>query len=91
MSGRGTLPAFEFAEPLREGVIVRRKSQFTMAVDFGSEELVFHCPTTGRVGNIDVTGRPCLVSLALGGGRKTAGTVEVVLLALLSCYADSAA
>lgn len=62
-----------------------------MAVDFGGEELVFHCPTTGRVGNIDVAGRPCLVSLALGGGHKTAGTVEAVLLALLSCYADSAA
>lgn len=64
MSGREALPAFEFAEPLREGVIVRRKSRFTMAVDFGGEELAFHCPTTGRVGNIDASGMTCLVSLA---------------------------
>lgn len=81
MSGFEALPAFEFAEPLREGVIVRRKSQFTMAVDFGGEELAFHCPTTGRIGNIDVAGRPCLVSMARGEGRKTAGTVEAVSLA----------
>ncbi len=81
MSGYEALPAFGFAEPLREGVVVRRRSQFTMAVDLGGGELAFHCPTTGRIGNIDVAGRPCLVSLARGAGRKTAGTVEAVSLA----------
>ena len=39
--------------------------------------LSFHCPTTGRIGSIDVAGRPCLVSLARGEGRKTAGTVSL--------------
>ncbi len=81
MSGCDSLPAFGFAEPLQEGIIIRRKSQFTMAVDFEGEEQAFHCPTTGRIGNIDVSGRPCLVSLARGEGRKTAGTVEAVSLA----------
>ena len=81
MSAYESLPAFGFAEPLREGVIVRRKSQFTMAVDLGGVELAFHCPTTGRIGSIDVSGRPCLVSLAHGEGRKTAGTVEALSLA----------
>lgn len=81
MGAYESLPAFGFAEPLREGVVVRRRSQFTMAVDFGGEELAFHCPTTGRIGNIDVAGRPCLVSMARGEGRKTAGTVEAVSLA----------
>lgn len=72
---------FAFEPPLFEGVIVRRKSQFTMLVDYGGETQSFHCPTTGRIGNIDVSGRPCLVSLARGEGRKTAGTVEAVSLA----------
>lgn len=72
---------FASEPPLSEGVIVRRKSQFTMLVDYGGETQSFHCPTTGRIGNIDVSGRPCLVSLARGEGRKTAGTVEVVSLA----------
>lgn len=48
MSAYGALPAFGFAEPLREGVVVRRKSQFTMAVNLAGEELAFHCPTTGH-------------------------------------------
>ena len=81
MGAYESLPAFGFAEPLREGVVVRRKSQFTMAVNLGGEELAFHCPTTGRIGNLDVSGRPCLVSMAHGEGRKTAGTVEAVSLA----------
>ena len=81
MSTHEVLPAFAFAEPLQEGVIVRRKSQFTMAVAFRGEELSFHCPTTGRIGSLDVAGLPCLVSLASNGGRKTAGTVEAVSLA----------
>lgn len=37
MSAYEALPAFGFAEPLREGVVVRRKSQFTMAVNLGGE------------------------------------------------------
>ena len=49
---------FAFEPPLFEGVIVRRKSQFTMLVDYGGETQSFHCPTTGRIGNIDVSGRP---------------------------------
>ncbi|MBQ9041813.1 MAG: DNA/RNA nuclease SfsA [Eggerthellaceae bacterium] len=72
---------FMFDPPLSEGVIVRRKSQFTMTVLFDGEEQAFHCPTTGRIGNLDVAGRPCLVSLAKGEGRKAAGTVEAVSLA----------
>ena len=81
MTGLGALPAFEFAEPLSEGVVVRRRSQFTMDVELGGETRAFHCPTTGRIGSIDVAGRPCLASLARGEGRKTAGTVEAVSLA----------
>lgn len=72
---------FKFDPPLAEAVIVRRRSQFTMTVLLDGQELAFRCPTTGRIGNLDVSGRPCLVSLARGGGRKTAGTVEAVSLA----------
>ncbi|SPF69334.1 Sugar fermentation stimulation protein [Propionibacterium ruminifibrarum] len=81
MSGFADLPAFEFGEPFSEGVILRRRSQFTMDVELDGESRSFHCPTTGRIGSIDVAGRPCLVSLAHGVGRKTAGTVEALSLA----------
>ena len=80
MSAYQALPAFEFSEPLREATIVRRKSQFTFDVRIDGETLAFHCPTTGRIGNLDVAGLPCLVSMAYGEGRKTAGTVEAVSL-----------
>lgn len=72
---------FIFPEPLSEGVIVRRKSQFTFEVDMGEGPVGMHCPTTGRIGDIDVAGRPCLVSLAHDATRKTKGTVEAVSLA----------
>lgn len=74
------MTAYAFHPPLVEGVIQKRKSQFTMLVNF--EETVYscHCPTTGRVGNIDLSGRPCLLSRSDDSARKTAFTVEAVSL-----------
>jgi len=37
-----------------------------------------HCPTTGRLGDLELKGLPCLLSLARTGGRKTAHTVEAI-------------
>ena len=72
--------AFVFPYPLAEGIIVKRKSQFTMIVNCEGSEYICHCPTTGRVGNLDLSGRPCLLSKSDGPNRKTAFTVEAVSL-----------
>ena len=69
-----------FATPLVEGVIERRKSQFTMLVNYKGEVYSCHCPTTGRVGNIELAGRPCLMSRSRDAKRKTPFTVEAVSL-----------
>jgi sugar fermentation stimulation protein A len=72
--------AFIFDEPLVEGIIQKRTSIYTMLVDIGSEEFSCHCPTTGRIGTIDVSGRPCLLSKAADPNRKTPYTVEAISL-----------
>ena len=41
-----------------------------------------HCPTTGRIGNIDLSGMPCLLSKSNDPKRKTPYTVEAVSLDL---------
>jgi sugar fermentation stimulation protein A len=40
-----------------------------------------HCPTTGRLGDLELAGLPCLLSPAEGGKRKTAYTVEAIATA----------
>ena len=72
--------AFLFDVPLTEGVIQTRKSQFTMLVTINGGEMTCHCPTTGRIGNIELAGRPCLLSKSLDPARKTPFTVEAVSL-----------
>ena len=72
--------AFLFDVPLTEGVIQTRKSQFTMLVTINGGEMACHCPTTGRIGNIELAGRPCLLSKSLDPARKTPFTVEAVSL-----------
>ena len=73
---------FEYEVPLLEGVIETRKSQFTMDVVIDSEVVRCHCPTTGRIGNIDLEGIPCLLSKSSDPKRKTPYTVEAVSLDL---------
>ncbi len=72
---------FTFCQSLIEGIIEKRKSQFTMLVTAeGQTGVPCHCPTTGRIGNIDVSGRPCLLSRSADPNRKTAFTVEAISL-----------
>ena len=73
-------PPFIFDPPLAEGVIEKRKSQFTMTVSYEGNIVNCHCPTTGRVGSLDLAGRPCLLSQSHSASRKTAFTVEAVSL-----------
>ncbi|MBQ1334193.1 MAG: DNA/RNA nuclease SfsA [Clostridia bacterium] len=70
-----------FKEPLSEGVIEKRQSRFTMLVTAeGQEGVLCHCPTTGRIGNIELSGRPCLLSRSGDPKRKTRYTAEAVSL-----------
>lgn len=75
-----TIEDIIFDTPLVEGVIQRRTSIYTMLVDVTNAEISCHCPTTGRIGNIDISGRPCLLSKATDPKRKTPFTVEAISL-----------
>ncbi len=71
-----------FPEPLREGVILARPNRFIMDVDFGDGKPVrCHCPAVSRIGGLDLTGRPCLVSDSHNLRRKMPLTVEAYSLA----------
>lgn len=67
-----------FEQLLIEGTIVKRKSQFTMVVNIDGTEYNCHCPTTGRIGDLEVKGLACLVSKSSDPKRKTPYTVEAV-------------
>jgi sugar fermentation stimulation protein A len=67
-----------FPAPLETGTIISRPNRFIMLVDSKGKTLRCHCPTTGRLGDLDVVGLPCLYSTASGAKRKTAYTVEAI-------------
>ena len=73
---------FNYEMPLIEGIIEKRKIQFTIDVIIHNEVVKCHCPTTGRIGNIDLSGIPCLLSKSNDPKRKTPYTVEAVSLDL---------
>lgn len=67
-----------FDTELLEGIIIKRKSQFTMAVSIDGVEYNCHCPTTGRIGDIDTKNIACLLSKSADPNRKTPYTVEAI-------------
>ena len=67
-----------FPEPLKEGVIVSRPNRFIMMVQSDSNTIRCHCPTTGRLGDVSLSGLHYLFSDAHSKGRKTAHTVEAI-------------
>ena len=69
---------FKFEKPLIEAVIVKRISQFTMLVDLNGEQIRAHCPTTGRIGDIEIKNIACLLSKSDDAKRKMPYTVEAV-------------
>lgn len=71
-----------FAEPMTEGVVLERKNPFIMLVRVEGADVPCHCPTTWHIGNLEVAGRPCLLSKNEGADRKTPFTVEAVSLDL---------
>jgi len=86
--GQGPPPRYRFPGRLEEGVVLARPNRFIMTVrdKEGGGTLTCHCPATGRLGEVSISGVPCLFSRAADGGaatakkRKTAGTVEAISL-----------
>ena len=82
VTGEATGNRLLFPEPLREGIILARPNRFIMDVDFGDGVPVrCHCPAVSRIGGLDLTGRPCLVSDSHSPKRKMPLTVEAYSLA----------
>jgi len=69
---------FAFPEPLKTGRIISRPNRFIMMVRAGNKTLRCHCPTTGRLGDLKLSGLPCLYSTSDSRSRKTAHTVEAI-------------
>lgn len=69
---------YTFERPLQEAVIIKRNSRFSMTVDLNGLEIAAHCPTTGRIGNIDTSGIACLLSHSDDIKRKLPYTVEAI-------------
>lgn len=69
---------YMFGKPLQEGILLKRNSQFTMDVLFNGEVIKCHCPTTGRIGNVETKNIACLLSKSNDTKRKLPYTVEAV-------------
>jgi len=75
-------PLYRFPRPLREGRIISRPNRFIMLVRAGNRTLRCHCPTTGRLGDLKLSGLPCLYSTSASKSRKTKHTVEAISTSL---------
>lgn len=69
---------YVFGKPLQEGILLKRNSQFTMDVLLNGEVIKCHCPTTGRIGNVETKNIACLLSKSNDTKRKLPYTVEAV-------------
>lgn len=69
---------FRFPRLLKEGTVISRPNRFIMMVKSGDRTLRCHCPTTGRLGDLELAELPCLYSTAQKRSRKTHYTVEAI-------------
>lgn len=69
---------YKFDTPLIEGKIIKRNSQFTLDVEIEGKVEKVHCPTTGRIGNIDLKNIAGLLSEHDNPQRKTRYTLEAI-------------
>lgn len=70
----------KFDVPLVEGTVIRRERQFIIYVLVDGVEQTCHCPTRGRIGAFELSGRPCLLSKTNKPARRTQYTVEAISL-----------
>ena len=71
---------FIFKEPLIEGVMIKRNSQFTATIQINGETIIAHIPTTNRIGDVENKNLPCLLSYHPEETRKLHYDIEAVLL-----------
>ena len=63
---------------MSRGTILSRPNRFIMLVRARGATLRCHCPTTGRLGDLKLSGLPCLYSTSDSRARKTRYTVEAI-------------
>jgi sugar fermentation stimulation protein A len=71
---------YKFKERLIEGLIKKRPNRFLMDVEIDGELIRCHCPSTGKIGNLNFLDIPCLLSKSDNLKRKTPYTVEAISL-----------
>lgn len=71
---------YQFEQPLIQGVMLKRKSQFTAQAVINGEEITVHIPTTNRIGDVENKNLPCLLSYHPDSKRKLHYDIEAVLL-----------
>lgn len=69
---------YRFKKPLQEAILLKRNSQFTMDVMIDGDVVKCHCPTTGRIGDIEIKNIACLISESDDPKRKLKYTVEAI-------------
>ncbi len=67
-----------FDDELIQGLIKSRPNRFIMLVEIDGKIEKCHCPSTGRIGNIEFKDIPCLLSKSNSTARKTKYTVEAI-------------
>jgi sugar fermentation stimulation protein A len=68
-----------FEEELIPALIRSRPNRFIMLVEIDGKIEKCHCPSTGRIGNIEFKNIPCLLSRSKDTTRKTKYTVEAII------------
>jgi len=75
------MKTYRFKTPLIEGVIKSRPNRFIMLVQLQNKKIFrCHCPSTGRIGNVNFENVPCLLSKGENPDRITPYTVEAISL-----------
>ena len=69
-----------FSSQLISGLIKSRPNRFIMLVEIKDKLIKCHCPSTGRIGNIEFKNIPCLLSKSKNKNRKTPYTVEAIIV-----------
>ena len=67
---------YKFEKELKEAILIKRNSQFTMDIEIDREVEKAHWPTTNRIGDIETKNIACLVSISYDPKRKLKYTVE---------------
>ena len=55
---------YKFDKELKEAILLKRNSQFTMDIMIDGKIQKAHCPTTNRIGDIETKNIACLVSVS---------------------------